>query len=552
MWIYDRKTYRFLEVNDAALRSYGYSREEFRSMDLFSIRPAEDAARLREALDAARPPLQSLGTWRHRVKDGSLIDVEITSHTMKYQRRNAVLVTALDISRRKETEEGLAIALERERRTRQELEQVNRRLSLLLDASTLLVASPDFGNTLRKLAQVAVPVLADWCAIDAVDESGALNRLAVVHSDPAKVELAYEFARKYPSEPESSPVHRVLKSGKLEYYAEITDEMLVAATSSEEHLADARSLGFKSAVTTPFVSRNQPLGAITLVMAESDRRFTPDDVALVEELARRASMFIDYSLLLAETRRANAELEERVRERTRDLEALNKELVAFSYSVSHDLRAPLRHLSGFVQLLQSHVGAGLDEKARHYLDIIADAAKRMGQLIDDLLAFSRIGRADFHFGDVDVSGIVDQILQEHALDGRDSKVEWKVNQLPQVLGDASMLRLVFQNLIDNAVKFTRTRGQPVIEIGSETRVDKHVFHVRDNGVGFDMRYADKLFNVFQRLHSQDEFEGTGIGLANVRRIVERHRGEVWAEGALDRGATFFFSLPLERSRVSDG
>jgi PAS domain S-box-containing protein len=243
-------------------------------------------------------------------------------------------------------------------------------------------------------------------------------------------------------------------------------------------------------------------------------------------------------------RRLNEELEQRVTERTRDLEGVNKELEAFAYSVSHDLRAPLRHVAGYAELLQKNASSPLDEKSRRYMLIIVESAKRMGTLIDDLLGFSRVGRAEIQKTMVSVEQIVKEALREVRQETVGRDIVWRIGPLPHVYGDRSMLRLVVSNLIANAVKFTRTRPQGVIEIGcTDGRDDETVVFIRDNGVGFDMTYVQKLFGVFQRLHRSEEFEGTGIGLATVQRIIQRHGGRVWAEGMVDRGATFFFSVP---------
>ena len=240
-----------------------------------------------------------------------------------------------------------------------------------------------------------------------------------------------------------------------------------------------------------------------------------------------------------------AELERRVDERTRQLAAANRELEAFAYSVSHDLRAPLRHIAGFVELLLRRVQGRLDVEARRYATVISEAAGAMGTMIDDLLSFSRMGRAEMAKSVVEVGPLFAEIIRELGPETEGRIVEWKVGALPPVTADRQMLRLALTNLLANAAKFTRTRSRAEIEIGcapSGERPETVIF-VRDNGVGFDMKYADKLFNVFQRLHRAEDFEGTGIGLANVRRIVERHGGRVWAESAPDRGATFFLALP---------
>jgi signal transduction histidine kinase len=251
-------------------------------------------------------------------------------------------------------------------------------------------------------------------------------------------------------------------------------------------------------------------------------------------------------LELAERRRREEQirgLNEEISKRSLALETSNKELEAFAYSVSHDLRAPLRHMSGFSELLQKSAAASLNDRSRRYLVMILESAKRMGNLIDDLLAFSRIGRAEAHRTLVSLDQIVREAVTEVGTQSGGRDIAWTIGDLPYVYGDRSMLRLMLVNLVSNAVKFTSTRPKARVQIGClEKRGNQTVMFVRDNGVGFDMRYTEKLFGVFQRLHGPEEFEGTGIGLATVQRIIHRHGGRVWAEGIVNDGATFYFSL----------
>lgn len=249
---------------------------------------------------------------------------------------------------------------------------------------------------------------------------------------------------------------------------------------------------------------------------------------------------------LARKEKALDEGSEGLQRMATQLEGANKELEAFSYSVSHDLRAPVRHIAGYVELLEEHARPLLSEKGHRYIKTIAESAKQMGTLIDDLLAFSKMGRIEFSEAVVNLELLLKEVMEDLKPDLEGRTIEWNIGVLPCVPGDPSMLRQVFSNLLSNAVKFTAKRAEAKIEVG--VAFDRQLAHetvlfVRDNGDGFDMEYAHKLFGVFQRLHRASEFEGTGIGLANVRRIIERHGGRTWAEGAVGAGAVFYFSLP---------
>ncbi|HTZ00061.1 MAG TPA: ATP-binding protein, partial [Rhodocyclaceae bacterium] len=242
-------------------------------------------------------------------------------------------------------------------------------------------------------------------------------------------------------------------------------------------------------------------------------------------------------------RRLNQELEQRVAARTAELEAANKELESFSYSVSHDLRAPLRAIDGFSRILLEDYYDKIDDDGRHYLNVLSDNARRMRQLIDDILAFSRMSRQDIQAEPVDIAALAGDVFAELKAIVPERSIELRLGRLPPARGDRAMMRQVMQNLLANAVKFTAPRSQAVIEVSGVVEAGENIYCVKDNGVGFDEQFRDKLFGVFQRLHTQEEFEGTGIGLAIVKRIVARHGGRVWAEGRPGEGAAFHFTLP---------
>ena len=277
-----------------------------------------------------------------------------------------------------------------------------------------------------------------------------------------------------------------------------------------------------------WVSHGYALGAVDYLLKPLDPDILRAKVAVFVELFKK-----------------NREL----RRQTAELTRAKEQLDSFCYSVSHDLRTPLRRMSGFLEMLQIDCAACLDDTARDYVGSISKACVKMSALIDDLLSFSKMMRADFRSAKVKMTELVQEALQDLAHDTQGRKIDWHIDLLPEVTGDRSMLKQVWVNLLSNAVKYTQRRDRAVVAVRCEqTPGAEWRFSVQDNGAGFDMEYADKLFGVFQRLHSEGEFEGTGIGLANVRRIVERHQGRTWAVAKVDQGATFYFTLPVNSAQ----
>ncbi len=473
MWVFDRETLAFLEVNEAAVAHYGYSRDEFLRMRITDIRPPEDIPRLMAYLAQERLPLRQAGEWRHVRKDGSTIYVEVTSHDLVFQGRRAALTVIHDVTDRKRVEMALR---ESEAKFRSLTEQALVGVYLIQDGVFRYVnprMAEIFGYTVDELIDRRGPRdlthPEDWPVVEENLRKRLAGEVPSIH---------YEF-------------RGVTRDGRV---------------------LDVEVYGTR----TLFQGRPAVIGTLLDVTGR-----------------KRAE---------AEIRRLNEELEQRVRERTAQLEAANRELEAFSYSVSHDLRAPLRAIDGFSRVLLEDYADRLDEEGRRILGVIRDSTRRMGQLIDDLLAFSRLARAPIAVSDVPMDDLVRSVWAEVAAES-DRNVEFRVQPLPPARADRAMVRQVWLNLLSNALKFTRPRPVAVIEVGGRVEGEEAVYYVRDNGVGFDMRYADKLFGVFQRLHRADEFEGTGVGLAIVQRVVRRHGGRVWAEGKVDGGATFYFTLP---------
>lgn len=485
----------------------------------------------------------SLGNITGRRVDGTEFPIEASISHIKAEDQPLYTVILRDITERQQAEAERAQLWHQERAARTEAEVARTRLAFLAEASQLMAASLDYHSTLAHVAQLAVPDIGDWCAIDILDKEEALKRVAVVHSDQAKVELALKLQERYPPDlNDSHGVAQVIRTGQSELYEDISDTLLESVISDPELLTSLRQLGLKSGMVVPMLTHEQTLGAITLVSAESGRRYGPSELDLVEELARRAALAVDNARLYWAAQQLNTELEARVKERTARLEAANKELEAFSYSVSHDLRAPLRAIDAFSRILLDDYALGLDSSAQDFLDSIRTNTQQMGELIDDLLTFSRLGRQPLQKQAVNTADLVQAILAELQPTQAGREVELIINSLPTCQADPKLLKLVWMNLLTNAFKYTGNRTVAKIEIGCQIEAAEQVFFVKDNGVGFDMQYASKLFGVFQRLHRAEDYDGTGVGLALVQRIVQRHGGQVWAEAAVDRGASFYFAL----------
>jgi PAS domain S-box-containing protein len=533
--------------NRGAERMYGYAAEEALGRNIAMLAPPERPDEMAEILHrlARGERIEHFETVRVR-KDGTRLDVSLTVSPILAADGTVTGASAIarDITDRKRAERRTAELLEAERAALAEAEAGRERLAFLAEASTALAESLDYERTLARLADLATARIADWCVIEMVGDDGALRLLALAHHDPERLGRARELQARFPAGAvRTKGAARVVRTGLAELYTEVSDELLEAAAPDEESLEFLRALGIASAMVVPLAAGGRTLGAITFVSSDPSRRYGAADLALAEELAGNAALAVDNARLFAETERLNEDLEARVADRTAELEESNRELEAFSYSVSHDLRAPLRAIDGFSRILLKDHGEGMDPQAREYLGIVREGAQQMGRLIDDLLAFSRLGRQPLSTREVDPAEIVRRVLDQlrPELEGRE--VDVRVLDLPTCRADPALLQQVYANLLANAVKFTRTRAPAVIEVGAERQPDGTVaYHVRDNGVGFDMRYADKLFGVFQRMHRAEDYEGTGVGLAIVQRVVHRHGGRVWAEAEPGVGATFFFTL----------
>ena len=513
-----------------------------------------------------KPSVRSMGIGMDLFginKDGKEFSVEVSLSPIKIADEDEVMVISAirDISKQKEAEAEikqlnenlehlvtrrtaeLELALKNEKVAYAAMNSNQQRLEFLTEASNVLASSLDYSETLANIAKMVTPTIADWCAIDEVEENGSVKRLVVSHIDPEKIKLAYELERKYPANPEAPQgVHQVIRTLKPELYPKIPDELIVSSAVDQEHLQLMLGLGLKSAIIVPLLIRDKIYGVLTLVLAESGRFFDEKDLDFAKELARRAAIAIENAKLFKESQDINTELEKRVAKRTFELEALNMELEAFSYSVSHDLRAPLRSIDGFSNKILKDYGDLFDEQGKDYFMRVKNASQKMGILIDDLLKLARLSQVEMHFELTDLSGLAESFVAEFKAQNPESKAEFSIDTQMLAKVDRNLIQIALQNLLGNAAKYSRNHSHPKIEFGKFLKDEKAVFFIRDNGAGFDVKYVDKLFGAFQRLHSISDFEGTGIGLATVQRIIRRHQGTIWATGEINNGATFYFTL----------
>jgi PAS domain S-box-containing protein len=615
MWIYDRKTLVFLDVNEAAITKYGYSRQEFLNMTIVNIRPPEDVERLISNLAQPRQPLEQSDGWRHRLKDGTTIYVEITSHTLELDRHESVFVIAQDITERIQAQNTIRLKDELLRLT-SEMAKVG---GWEFDTQTLKGTWTDEVAKIHDLEpsqESNVELGLSFYVGESLKKIEQAIKDAVEHARPYDLELKMVSAKGNHKWVRTSALP-ILDEGKVVkvqgIFQDITERKQIEEALQKAHaeleakvqertaaLSQANALLQALMDTMPdqiyfkdlqcrFIrnSRSQAsllgLSDPIQVVGKTDFDFFPHAskaYAEEQEVMRSGKPLIDFeewvvwpdgreswvSTTKVPLRNSDGETigifgisrditerkrtEQAIRELNTDLEnqaaklqIANKELEAFSYSVSHDLRAPLRAIDGYTRILVEDYEAILDAEGKRVCGIISAEARRMGQLIDDLLAFSRLGRKEMYSSNIDMKALVVSVLNELIKEGDRERIDFKIARLPSARADSSLMRQVWVNLLSNALKFTSKKERAVIEVGSKSGTEEVTYYVHDSGAGFDMEYANKLFGVFQRLHSESEFEGTGVGLAIVQRIIRRHDGRVWAEGEIDKGATFYFALP---------
>ena len=441
--------------------------------------------------------------------------------------------------------------------------------AFLSKATKELSSSLEYKKTLASITKLCVPEVADWCTVDLIDPNGTtIEQVAVAHVDPNKVAMAKQFRARNPvktSDP--SGVAEVIRTGKVEFYPQIDSALLESTIDDPVTLKLLKSLQLRSIIIAPIIVKGKSAGAITFIASESGNSYDESDCRIAEELADRVSLAVSNSMLYREAqdelgRRTLLEkelinernsLEERVARRTEQLNELNvslersnQELQDFAYVASHDLQEPLRKIQAFGDILQSEFGGTLGDGSE-YLKRMNAAATRMSRLIEDLLVFSRVTTRPPMPRKVDLNATAEDVLSD--LENRITRTSGTVDigPLPVVLADPTHMHQLFQNLIGNGLKFHRENVPPVVTVRSRSLPDLPgvaEITVEDNGIGFDKKYADRIFGVFQRLHGRGTYEGTGIGLAVCRKIVERYGGTITAEGKPGKGSKFIVRLRI--------
>lgn len=600
MWVAESRSPKFLAVNDAAIEKYGYTREEFHAMSAIDLQVEEDRGPVLEQLLGRDPALPAHFERRHVTKSGQIITVEITAQPFQYGGQPARLILAMDITDRRRAQQAME---ESEARYRQIFALTPLPMYLRQEDELRFIDVNDaclalYGYTREQMLAMSLPDIQTPAERESYlggmgrRPTGIVERLQKQHmrsnGEVVDVEI-YSYPTMLAGEKvrlvllrdmtEQLRMERLLRDNESRLRAIADNVPAVIAFFDDKQQLQYSNIAFdrwfgaaRLDVRGGVLRVEQDVSQYGETLAPLlERALRGDEVVTERKLDTHAGVRVarltliphvaddgavtgvhlmgydltDFRHAEAEVRHLNAELEQRVEQRTRALAAANRELESFSYSVSHDLRAPLRTIDGFSQILLDEYASRLDATGRSYLDRVRAGSQRMAKLIDDLLELARVTRRDPQIRACDLTALALELAAELAAADPGREVSIKVAPGMVVAADAGLLRIALDNLLRNAWKFTSLKQGALVEVGYVETAEGRTYFVRDNGVGFDMAYVNKLFGAFQRLHSESEFQGTGIGLALVQRVIRRHGGQVWAEAEPNLGATFYFTLPLQ-------
>jgi PAS domain S-box-containing protein len=517
---------KITDVNEATMQATGVSRRQMIGSDFSEYFTEPDKARVgyQKAFSIGEVTDYPL-TLKHVT--GKLIDVLYNASLYRNEKGDVagLFAAARDITQLKQAETAL--------------NKTNRVLRTVSNCNHALVHAANEAELLNSICRLIVETSGYrmvWVGIPEQDAAKTVRPVAQFgYDDVYLTEVKISWAE---TELGRGPTGTALRTGITQ-----VNQNFQTNPASAPWREKALQYGYKSSIALPLKAAAETLGVLTIYAAEIDA-FNEVEVKLLQELAEDMAFGISSQRARVALTQSEEHLEEQVRDRTKQLEAVNKDLESFAYSVSHDLRVPLRAIDGFSQQVLKHYADKLDDEGKRWLTVVRDNTKKMGQLIDDILSFSRTGRLELTLSEVKMEAVARAVSEELKTGSGMRALTVEIKPLPPCRGDAAMLRQVWVNLLGNAFKFTRPKPAAMVEVGGRIEGAENIYYIKDNGVGFDMQYADKLFGVFQRLHGNEEFEGTGIGLAIVKRIITRHGGRVWAEGKVGEGATFYFTVPV--------
>ncbi|MBK6679462.1 MAG: PAS domain S-box protein [Ignavibacteriales bacterium] len=519
-----------LDANPAFFNLLGYSREETIGKHVRFLTLDKDPGIISNDIQKVISGEVLIQESYGKCKNGRVINVQLTESAFPLENNRMGLISIMtDITSRKKAEE--------------EIYRLNRLYTVLSQTNKALVNTKSVDSLLQRICDILIKAGGFKLAwIGEINETERTLRPRIIAGD--KRAYAENIVIHLDDEPATmGPTATAIKENRPYICNDFFNDPKTSLWRDLAHGA-----GFRASASFPFYFRKKVIGALN-IYSDKEHVFKKKDVELLNEVAMNITSGIDHIDDETEREKAEAEvmalnstLETRVIERTEELNAANKELEAFAYTVSHDLRAPLRAIDGFSKILMEDYYDTLDDQGRVVCKVISDNAETMGQLIDELLQFSRLSRSELHFLPVDLNPIISSLYEMLTTPEQREKIKFTCPILPVVKADPLMIKQVWQNLLSNAIKFSRKVEEPTVKIDFYEKNDSFVFTVEDNGAGFNMKYAAKLFGVFQRLHTIKEFEGTGVGLAIVQRIVHRHGGKVWAESELNAGAKFYFTL----------